>query len=140
MNNLTTTPTAYLIAEWNELSYKCGIYHVDKCNICGHEQRSANYWSRCDKCDSTELTHLQLSDESKARKSAIATELDRRATESGISIYENQFVYNTTEFWITHGRFLEHDIMAIAANGNMPAKEQHDLEGWLILKEGGGDA
>ena len=139
MNNLTTTPTAYLIAEWNELSYKCGIYHVDKCNICGHEQRSANYWSRCDKCDSTELTHLQLSDESKARKSAIATELDRRVAEAGIHLTDHgYFRYEFYEFdYIGYGK---HTNKMACLRGEISAKEQHDLEGWLILKEGGGNA
>ena len=119
MNDLKDTKTADLIAKWS-LCKRAITY------ISNRESSHGGVWQRAKKQRCINETER------------IATELDMRCVEAGISIYENQFVYNTTEFWITHGRFLEHDIMAIAANGNMPAKEQHDLEGWLLLKEGGG--
>lgn len=121
MNDLKDTPTADLIAEWVK------------------SKGTMKYWSEFpavgNECAGVGMRQRNAMDSA----TAIAAELDKRATDAGIAIYENQFVYNTTEFWITHTRNLEHDIMTLAANGNITAKEQHDLEGWLLLKGGAND-
>ena len=119
MKDITTTPTADLIAEWGKKQADIEAFEI-RCN-------TVDKFADCIHPDGWFLT-------TKARNEAIATELDMRATEAGIAIYENQFVYNTNEFWITHTRNLEHDIMTLAANGNITAKEQHDLETWLLIK------
>lgn len=89
MKDITTTPTADLIAELLELENNA-------------------------KADPVSLEDVYARIPKAKRHSEICYELDKRA--------------------ITDTRNLEHDIMTLAANGNITAKEQHDLETWLLIK------
>ena len=113
MENLKDTPTADLIAEWGKLETKIAdrkrFIMVNK-----SEQDDIDYLE----------THL-------AQRNAIASELDRRATEAGIKLEGSKFVYYLGE----SGEGILGQMTYFIPKPT--AKEQHDLEGWLLLKEGG---
>ena len=66
------------------------------------------------------------------RHSQICYELDSRLDKAGITMYENQFIYTKADAWTALDRVGE-EYIALAAD--LPAKEQHDLETWLLIKK-----
>ena len=109
MNDLKNTQTADLIAEW----------------VRWDETRVWQY-----------VTSQDEFPETMDALASIAAELDRRATEAGIHLTDHgYFRYEFYEFdYIGYGK---HTNKMACLRGEISAKEQHDLEGWLLLKEGG---
>ena len=72
----------------------------------------------------------------KNRRAAIATELDMRCVEAGISIVDGlpTFVCIIRESVVSRG------IPFTTITVDVEATELHALLGWLLLKEGGGNA
>ena len=112
MKDLTTTPTAELLAEWGKLETKIAdrkrFMMVNK-----SEQDDIDYFE----------THL-------AQRNAIAAELDRRCSEAGIKLEGSKFVYYLGE----SGEGILGQITYFIPKPT--AKEQHDLEIWLLTKGG----
>ena len=103
MKDITTTPTADLIAEWGK--------YPDTLS------KNRPTWA-------------------KNRRAAIATELDMRADELGLFIVGGCFVY--AKCVNGDGPYRNwYGVVNPAEWVRITAKEQHDLEGWLLLKEGG---
>ena len=105
MKDITTTPTADLIAEWKQKSWV--------------QSKSSNHqhW--------------------RERRHEIIDELNRRCKDAGIGLYKDG------SFWYSQRTKDDDENMFAITTANfqqIAAKEQHDLEGWLLLKEGGGNA
>ena len=113
VENLKDTKTVDLIAEWVKLETKIAdrkrFIMVNK-----SEQDDIDYLE----------THL-------AQWNAIATELDSRCVEAGIKLEGSKFVYYLGE----SGEGILGQMTYFIPKPT--AKDQHDLEGWLLLKEGG---
>ena len=143
MKDHTTTPTAELLAEWGlqkaaqPFAYPNKYYFII-CETCGwkgsSEECGEHFYgddseAYCGNCGNTKLKDDIEFDA--VRFAAIAAELDRRCSEAGISIYENQFIYSKAAAWKAINPVGDE---YIALGADIPAKEQHDLETWLLIK------
>jgi len=120
MKDLTTTPTADLIAEWENLDGAVCLYTV---------------WADGgDDLDAVQRLPMYIKG-----RSEIAAELDRRADELGLFIVGGCFVY--AKCVNGDGPYRNwYGVVNPADWVRVTAKEQYTLEGWLLLKEGGGNA
>ena len=117
MNDLKDTKTADLIAEWS-LCKRAITY------ISNRESSHGGVWQRAKKQRCFNETER------------IATELDMRCVEAGISIVDGlpTFVCIIRESVVSRG------IPFTTITVDVEATELHALLGWLLLKEGGGNA
>ena len=121
MNDLTTTPTADLIAEWGN---KENVYvdEEDYRDEIGEPiENAAQLYADADAALD-------------AHWIAIATELDRRCMDAGIAMIEGQFHYARKWFSVVleDGEYLLREVLC--------AEYSHQYRTWLLLKEGGNNA
>ena len=145
MENLKDTKTADLIAEWSlqkaaqPFAYPNKDYFII-CETCGWQGSSEECGEHfygddseayCGNCGNTKLKDSVEFDAD--RFSAIATELDMRCVEAGISIVDGlpTFVCIIRESVVSRG--IPFTTIAV----DVEAAELHALLGWLLLKEGG---
>lgn len=145
MKDLQDTPTADLLAEWGlqkaaqPFAYPNKYYFII-CETCGWKGSSEECGEHlygddseayCGNCGNTKLKDDIEFDA--VRFAAISAELDRRCSEAGITIYENQFIYTKADAWTALDRVAE-EYIALAVD--LPAIEQQALQEWVLMKEG----
>ena len=118
MKDITTIPTADLIAEWK-----------NKENVYVDEEDYRDEMG--EPIENAAQLYADADAALDAHWIAIAAELDSRLDKAGITMYENQFIYTKADAWTALDRVGE-EYIALAAD--LPAKEQHDLETWLLIK------
>ncbi len=123
MKDITTTPTADLIAEWK-----------NKENVYVDEEDYRDEMG--EPIENAAQLYADADAALDAHWIAIAAELDRRADELGLFIVGGCFVY--AKCVNGDGPYRNwYGVVNPAEWVRITAKEQHDLEGWLLLKEGG---